>query len=90
MPADFGGDKMSVTNNPKLQKEIDLMINHIIRELIVEFGKSKTEAIHLVKKSGVEKSLIKDPMGFHESPYNWALSILTDNDDVEALEKHLS
>jgi UDP-N-acetylglucosamine transferase subunit ALG13 len=82
---------MSVTNtnNQKLQKEIHLMVNHIIRELIVEFGKSKAEAMYLVKRTDVEKSLMKDPMGFHESPYNWALSVLTDNDDVEALEKHL-
>ncbi|KHF29439.1 hypothetical protein LR68_01800 [Anoxybacillus sp. BCO1] len=29
-------------------------------------------------------------MGFHESPYHWALSILTDANDVEALEKYLS
>jgi UDP-N-acetylglucosamine transferase subunit ALG13 len=80
---------MNVTNDHKLRKEIDLMINHIIRELIVEFGKSKTDAIRLLEKSKVEKSLVTDPMGFHESPYNWALSILTDNNDVEALEKHL-
>lgn len=67
---------------------MDILIHHIVRELIVEFGKSKQEAIQLIKKSGVEESLMKDPMGFHESPYNWALSVLTDNDDVEALEKH--
>ncbi|MBE3570068.1 MAG: DUF3990 domain-containing protein [Bacillales bacterium] len=89
MPQDVGGDKMSVTNNLKLRKEMEIMVHHIIQELIVEFGKSEKEAIHLVNKSGVEESLMKDPMGFHESPYNWALSVLTDSDDVKALEKHL-
>lgn len=80
---------MDVTNDPKLRKEIDLMINHIIRELIVEFGKCKTDALRLLERSKVEKLLLTDPMSFHESPYNWALSILIDDNDVEALEKHL-
>jgi hypothetical protein len=65
------------------------MIQHIIRELMTEFGKSKTEAIHLVEQSNVKKLLMQDPSGFHDSPYHWALSILTDHDDVEALERHL-
>jgi len=73
-----------------IQKEIEIMVQHIIRELIVEFGKCETEAKELIKKSGVVKSLMEDPMGFHESPYHWALSILTDADDLETLEKYLS
>ncbi|MEN1967823.1 hypothetical protein WMZ97_07035 [Lentibacillus sp. N15] len=75
--------------NAELRSEIDLIINRIAHELVNEFGKSQYEAMELIKKSGVEKSLIRDRMGFHESPYNWALSILTDNDDFEALEKYL-
>lgn len=84
-----GVDKMNVSNDSNHKKEIDLMIHHIVRELIVEFGKNKTDAVRLLEKSKVEKFLLTDPMGFHESSYNWALSILTDNNDVEALEKHL-
>ncbi|SFA49959.1 hypothetical protein SAMN05192569_102333 [Parageobacillus thermantarcticus] len=80
---------MPIANSAKLQKEIDVMIQHIIRELIVEFGKSETEAIHLVEQSDVKKSLMQDPSGFHDSPYHWALSILTDCDEAEALERHL-
>jgi len=72
-----------------IPKEIEIMVQHIIRELIVEFEKCETEAKELIKKSGVVRSLMIDPMGFHESPYNWALSILTDANDVEALEKYL-
>ncbi len=80
---------MFVKRDTTEQKEIDLMINHIISELVVEFGKDEKEAIQLIKKSKVDKSLKNEPVGFHESPYNWALSILTENDDFEALEKHL-
>lgn len=72
----------------KLRNEIDLMVQHISKELINEFGKSKEESMKLIQETEVEKSLIEDKLGFHESPYNWAISILTDQNDVEALEKH--
>lgn len=77
------------TNNTELRNEVKLVINHIAHELINEFGKSQDEAMRLIKKSEVEKSLINDEMGFHESPYNWAISVLTDHDDYETLEKYL-
>ncbi|WP_106496285.1 hypothetical protein [Lentibacillus sp. Marseille-P4043] len=72
----------------ELRNEIDLMVQHISKELINEFGKSKEEAMEIIKESEVEESLVKDKLGFHESPYNWAISILTDQNDVEALQKH--
>lgn len=72
-----------------IQKEIEIMVQHIIRELIVEFGKCEAEAKELIQKSDVVRSLMRDPIGFHEPPYNWALSILTDTNDIEALEKYL-
>jgi len=78
------------TNNcSELRNEINLMINRIVYELINEFGKSQDEAMNLIKSSKVEKSLKEDEIGFHESPYNWAISILTDHDDYETLEKYL-
>jgi len=73
-----------------VSKDIKMMVQHIIRELVEEFGKSEIEAKELIQKSDVVRSLMIDPMGFHESPYNWALSILTDANDVEALEKYLN
>ncbi|MGJ7035434.1 hypothetical protein [Anoxybacillus eryuanensis] len=73
-----------------ISKDIKMMVQHIIRELVEEFGKSEIEAKELIQKSDVVRSLMIDPMGFHESPYNWALSILTDANDVEALEKYLN
>lgn len=51
-------------------------------------SKSKEEAMKLIKDSKVENSLMKDKFGFHESPYNWAITILTEQNDVEALQKH--
>ncbi len=69
------------TTEPR--NEIDLMV-----QPISEFGKSKEEAMRLIKDLKVENSLMKDKLGFHDSPYNWAIYILTDQNDVEALEKH--
>ncbi|MBT2218610.1 hypothetical protein KK120_22810 [Virgibacillus dakarensis] len=80
---------LNINNNPELRNEINLIINRISNELINEFGKSKDEAMDLINRSEVEASLIKDKMGFHESPYNWAISILTEHNDYEALEKYL-
>ncbi|MGY0691385.1 hypothetical protein ACW2QC_01175 [Virgibacillus sp. FSP13] len=76
-------------NGSEIRNEINLIINRITYELINEFGKSQDEAMDLIKRSKVEKSLIEDGMGFHESPYNWAISVLTDQNDYEALEKYL-
>lgn len=71
-----------------LHNEINKMIEFISKELITEFDKTKTEAMKMIRDSKVEESLIEDELGFHESPYNWAISILTDQNDHEALEKH--
>lgn len=79
---------LSVNHSSKLQAEVKLMTRHIAKELIEEFGKSRAEAMNLIKASKVEQSLINDRLGFHESPYHWAISILTENNEVEALEKH--
>ncbi|MDW0116260.1 hypothetical protein QTL97_04895 [Sporosarcina thermotolerans] len=79
---------LNTNNTSRLRYEVDLMVQHITTELINEFGKSKEEAMRIIKDSDVEDSLSKDKMGFHESPYNWAISILTDQNDYEALEKH--
>lgn len=80
---------LSTNNSSELRNEINLIINRIAHELINEFGKNKGEAMNLIKKSEVEESLMADRMGFHESPYNWAISILTDHNDHKALEKYL-
>ncbi|WP_154669880.1 hypothetical protein [Bacillus niameyensis] len=79
---------LNTNNITKLRNEINLMVHHISNELISEFGKSEAEAMKLIKDSNVEESLIKDKQGFHESPYTWAISILTDQNDYETLEKH--
>ncbi|PXY52283.1 hypothetical protein CIT14_18650 [Virgibacillus profundi] len=80
---------MSTNNSLEPRNEINLIINRIAHELMNEFGKSKDEAMNLIKKSEVEESLMAEECGFHESPYNWAISILTDHNDHEALEKYL-
>ncbi|MCG1027072.1 hypothetical protein [Virgibacillus halodenitrificans] len=79
---------LNTNKSTELRNDIDLMVQYISKELMSEFGKSKEEAMKMIQESEVEKSLVKDKLGFHESPYNWAISILTDQNDVEALEKH--
>ncbi|WP_060678303.1 hypothetical protein [Virgibacillus halodenitrificans] len=79
---------LNTNKSIELRNEIDLMVQYISKELMSEFGKSKEEAMKMIQESEVEESLVKDKLGFHESPYNWTISILTDQNDVEALEKH--
>ncbi len=80
---------LNTNRDLEIQNEIHVMINRIAQELINEFGKGLQEALHLIRESNVEESLKKDRMGFHESPYNWAIIILTEHDDYDALEKYL-
>ncbi|PAV28342.1 hypothetical protein CIL05_17050 [Virgibacillus profundi] len=80
---------LSTNKSSEPLNEINLIINRIAHELINEFGKCKDEAMNLIKRSEVEESLMEDSMGFHETAYNWAISILTDHNDHEALEKYL-
>ncbi|APC49591.1 hypothetical protein BME96_15945 [Virgibacillus halodenitrificans] len=79
---------LNTNKSIELRNEIDLMVQYISKELMSEFGKSKEEAMKKIQESEVEETLVKDKLRFHESPYTWAISILTDQNDVEALEKH--
>lgn len=80
---------MNTNNDSKLRNEINFIINRISQELVNEFGKSHDEAMNLINRSDVEAPLVDGEMDFHESPYNWAIGILTEHNDDEALEKYL-
>ena len=69
-------------------KEISQMMHDIRRELVLEFGKSWREADALIQKAKVYESLNENPLGLHESPYDWALIVLTINRDTQALKEH--
>jgi hypothetical protein len=71
-----------------IEEEAKTLVSLIIRELVTGFGKSDLEAGRFVNKARVFQSLIKNPLGLHESPHMWAISVLTENGDVEALEKY--
>ncbi|MCM3709158.1 hypothetical protein [Sporosarcina luteola] len=51
---------LNTNNTIRLRYEIDLMVQHISKELINEFGKSKEEAMKMIKDSEVEVALVKD------------------------------
>lgn len=55
--------------------------------LISSFGKSVAESEKMINSFGMEAFIIKHPMALHESAYDWALRLLTKNEDYEALRK---
>lgn len=69
-------------------KESEILTGLIQRELVAKFGKSIDEASELVEKFGVKSSLIESPILLHDSPNHWALALLTNNNDIEAIEKY--
>ncbi|ASS88774.1 hypothetical protein GLN3_13175 [Geobacillus lituanicus] len=64
------------------------MIESVIDELISSFGKEKCEAKELVDKMNLYTKLMEHPLRLHKSPYEWALILLKNNKDFEAIEKH--
>lgn len=81
---------LKVNKEEVLQKEIDLLINSIIGELEVKFEKNTNQAVQLVKKARVYEHIMKEPLGLHDSAEQWALIVLADNDDLQAIEKYYS
>lgn len=81
---------MSILDNfqPDFQNDAALLVTLIMRELILEFDKTETAAMQLISNSNVYDSILKEPIGLHDSPYQWALIVLTDNDEIETLEKY--
>jgi hypothetical protein len=80
---------MSTLNqHTDIQREASLLVNLIMRELILEFDKTEEESLFLIRNSNVYESILKEPIGLHDSPHQWALIVLTHNNDVDALEKY--
>jgi len=73
-----------------VSEETAILTNLIARELVVVFGKSDTQAYELIEKFEVRNNLIKNPILLHDSPNHWALALLTNDNDVEAIEKYLN
>ncbi|RID87712.1 hypothetical protein D1953_04960, partial [Peribacillus asahii] len=71
-------------------QETEILTGLIARELVAVFGKSENEANELIEKFEVKNNLIKNPILLHDSPNHWALALLTNNNDVEAIEKYLN
>jgi len=77
-----------VMQRTNVEEEAKVLVSLIVRELIIDFGKTELEAGKLVNKANVFQSLTKNPIGLHDSPHMWALIVLTENNDVVALEKY--
>jgi hypothetical protein len=77
-----------VTQRRLLEEEAKVLVSLIVRELVTDFGKTEVDAARYVHKANVFPSLIKNPVGLHESPHMWALSVLIANGDVATLEKY--
>lgn len=77
----------------KLKKDRDLIlefINQIGRELVINFGKTASQAEVLVARAYLRDYLSKHPIALHDSPNEWAIKLLTKNNDIETLERYYS
>ena len=72
-----------------IKYDAHLLAINTVKELIVKFHKTITDAEKIVKSSKMEEYVVKHPITLHESAYNWAVKLLTENDDIETLEKYL-
>ena len=75
-------------NRQELQQEAKQLEKMIAKQLVEEFGKSLTEAEKLVKEAKIYNLVMENELALHESPHQWALSILTQSGDEETLEKY--
>lgn len=57
-------------------------------DLIETFGKTKNEAFYLVTKHQVMNKIIRNPILIHDSPRNWSLIILSNENDMKTLIKY--
>ena len=73
----------------RIKKDVHLLAINTTKELIVRFNKSISEAEDLVKNSDMERIILKHPIALHDSAYNWAVKLLTENGEIETLKKHL-
>lgn len=69
------------------RRDIVFHVKQIEKELVSEFWKTKEEAKFLVKAHRVKRILYECPSLLHDSPTDWALVILSKEDDVETIIK---
>jgi hypothetical protein len=79
---------MLVIDKKTIEKESTIFVQLILKELVTIFGKTKFQALELIDKAKVYDSLIEDPKGLHDPPNRWALSVLTQANDLQALNKY--
>ena len=82
-----GGAKMRPRTT---NRQILRFIHTIAIELRKNFGINAREALWLIQKAGVLKSLHENPLGLHDSAHQWALIVLTKTNNYEILEKYYS
>lgn len=70
-----------------LLKEAKLLENLTKQVLIKDFEKSEVDAEKIVKDFNIKWYILMHPILLHDSPYEWALRLLTRNKDIAALEK---
>jgi Rod binding domain-containing protein len=75
-------------NQQELKQEAKQLEKMITNELVKEFGKSLTEAESMVKEAKIYELVLENELALHESPHQWALSILTQRGDEEALGRY--
>ncbi|QPC45609.1 hypothetical protein [Mangrovibacillus cuniculi] len=69
-----------------LEAQANQLIEKVKETLVESFHKNEEEARNLVDQSQLLDKLLTDPIGLHDSPEKWALIILTELEDLEAIE----
>lgn len=72
----------------KFEKNIEEHLKYTAKELEEEFKKTPEEAKKLMEESKMKNILKKHTIGLHDPPLYWAVGILEDNKDFDALENY--
>ena len=78
-----------IVEKDNFEKDIHLLLSDTVKELVVRFNKPASEAEWLVEKSDMKNIIAEKPIALHDSAYKWATKLLTENGDIETLERYL-
>lgn len=89
----FKAHQLSVIRVPhfrshRVSNQRNILVQGIVNELVNDFGIDKTLAIRFISQAKVIPSLITNPIGFHDSPHQWAVKVLTKVNDHKTLSKY--
>ncbi|WP_144517767.1 hypothetical protein [Bacillus sp. FDAARGOS_235] len=79
---------MLMEETMELEKEIKLLVNLTIKELVTKYHKKSDVARKMVYEMDVYNLIMEKPVRLHDAPEKWAIKVLTYCNDVEAIENY--